>query len=423
MRGVVASTNLERPAQAISDWLVQQGLQGKSHEEILSGYCQQLVDHKLPLLRLHVAQSAFHPHFGGLGFDWTHRDGVTSETFLHSTQSSDVWLTSPLYHMISNGLTEYREDLSDPDKASRFPLLNRLKAAGATDYFALALVFAGRKITDATDPSDVPEGVMVSWTSDRSGGFSAAELDLIRETLQPLALVLKSASNRRIARDLMQVYLGRDAGNRVLSGEILRGSLQTIDASICYFDLIGFTSFAERTTGTVIIEMLNAYFGLAVNVIEEAGGNVLKFMGDGLMAMFDVGDSQQDAKMALDMAKILTRKVEKMNAERDAEGLPTAGFTLALHNGEILYGNIGGENRLDFTVIGPAVNLAARISDFHKAVGQNILVSQGVRFAAGADRKDLVSVGRYMLRGASEPIELFTFYEENAVDKGVSILT
>lgn len=400
----------DNEAQELVDWLVRQGLEGAAQEQILSGYCSQLLSAGLPIMRVHVAQSTFHPKYGGMGFDWLRDGGVSRETYGFTRDPNPRWLKSPLYHLLESGRGEMRERLAEMTTPCRFPMLDELKANGGTDYFAAALAFARRETLAEIDPTDVPEGVLISWTCDGPDGFADRQLALIRWTLPALGVALKSASNRRIAQDLMQVYLGRDAGNRVLSGEIQRGSLQTIEAAICYFDLVGFTALAERIPGPAVIEMLNAYFGLAVEVIERSGGHVLKFMGDGLMAMFDIGDARSDAWAALDTACELSRGMAALNAERDAAGLPVAGFTLALHDGQILYGNIGAETRLDFTVIGPTVNLAARLSDMHKAIGHDILVSENVRRSAGEDRRDLVSVGRYMLRSASEPMEVFTLF-------------
>lgn len=159
--------------------------------------------------------------------------------------------------------------------------------------------------------------------------------------------------------------------------------------------------------------MLNGYFGLAVETIQAHGGNILKFMGDGMLTMFNLGSIEEDAHAALAAANELCGKVRAYNTEREEQGLPTAGFTLALHAGTILYGNIGAENRLDFTVIGQAVNQTARIAGMHRSVGQSIIMSEDVKTAARGTNHDLVSLGRYMLRGVAEPMELYTIYRGN----------
>ena len=216
-----------------------------------------------------------------------------------------------------------------------------------------------------------------------------------------------------MAGDLLQVYLGRDAGQRVLSGEFQRGSSRQIDAVIGLFDLKGFTSLAEQIPGEEMIELLNDYFGLVVGVIQSHGGNILKFLGDGMLTMFDLGDISQDVEAALNAAVELRQVIGERNVERAAAGLPVADFTLALHAGDILYGNIGSENRLDFTVIGATVNQTARIAGLHRSVGQSVILSEDVRRAAKNLPHDLVSLGRYMLRSVPEPMELFTIFEPN----------
>lgn len=392
-------------------WLLSQGLEGTSQEDLIEGYCLKLVELGVPLMRVHVAQSAFHPQYGGAGYEWIRQSSVTLERYAHRATPLDVWLNSPLYQLMISRNNDFRERLCDSDDPSRYPILNELKAVGATDYYATAIVLSKHDSTQTIDPQNPPEGVMISWSSDVAGGFEDQDLDLIRSALPHLGLALKSASNRKVAHELLGVYLGRDAGQRVLSGEIMRGSLQQIDAVMCYFDLSDFTSLSEKTPGDDLISMLNDYFGVVVKTIQDNGGHILKFMGDGLLAMFNQADMSQATAAALDSAALVRRQMIEKNAQRTAEGRPVAWSTLALHTGEILYGNIGAENRLDFTVIGPAVNLTARLSGMHRSVDQSILLSAAVIRQARDSKHELVSLGRYMLRGVSEPQELFTIYD------------
>ena len=397
----------------LTSWLTSQGLAGVPQEDLLRDYCHRLADAGVPLLRFHVAQRALHPKYGGIAFNWTSAEGISQQRFEHSATPVDAWLQSPFHAMIENQKLEFSSDLNGQD-ASRFPLLAELSERGFTEYFASALLF-GENGFNPVDSEDPGEGMLISWSTDRDGGFGRDEKAVLRDTLPALGLALKSAANRQMASDLMRVYLGRDAGKRVLSGEIQRGSSRAIDAVICLFDLKGFTGLAEQLPGTELIEMLNDYFGIAVECIQCHGGNILKFMGDGILTMFDLGTIEADAKAALNAASELQAKIRARNIQRASESLPVADFTLALHAGEILYGNIGAENRLDFTVIGPTVNLTARISGMHASVGQSIILSEEVRRAAnGGTGHDLVSVGRYMLRGVAAPVELFTIYEKAA---------
>jgi adenylate cyclase len=248
----------------------------------------------------------------------------------------------------------------------------------------------------------------LSLSGDAATGFTDAQLKVLRDMLPYLLLPLKSYANGQVAIDIADTYLGRDAGSRVLSGDIVRGSVRSLNAVICYFDLKGFTRLSELLSGPDIIEMLNDYFGMAVDIVQAHGGNVLKFMGDGMLAIFDIERIDDAAHRALEAAVALRIEIDQVNARRAADQLPATAFTLALHAGEVLYGNIGGKTRLDFTVIGAAVNTAARLSGMCEHVDQQIVVSADVARPLLARRTDLVSLGQYRLRGVKERQELFT---------------
>ncbi len=316
-------------------WLLQNGLEGATQDALLEGYCPRLTGMGVPLKRVMVAQSGYHPRFGGVGLEWRRNGQVEVIRYARSNVPQAGWLNSPFYHLLNSGLDEFHQSLTGEDDG-RFPMFADLRALGATDYFLIAI--AGAKFEPGKLSGNGPnqEGVLISFVTDATDGFSDAHLDLIRAGLPYLGLALKSASNCKMAQELLEVYLGKDTGSRVLSGEIERGSLEKIHAVICYFDLTGFTSLTERIPGEDLIAMLNDYFGLAVEVIEW----------------------------------------------------------------------------LDFTVIGPAVNLTARLSGMHRSVGHDIIVSESVVRHAGSTGHDLVSLGRYMLRGVSEPQELFTVFEK-----------
>ena len=198
---------------------------------------------------------------------------------------------------------------------------------------------------------------------------------------------------------------------RVLSGEIQRGTTRWIDAVILYFDLEGFTSLSQKIEGEPLIAMLNDYFGLAVAAIHAEGGNVLKFMGDGLLAIFDREALSDASDRAIRAVRALDRDAAARSAERAETDAPRLGHTAALHAGRVLYGNIGADDRLDFTVIGPEVNLAARLADMHQSLGQRLIISDAVARDVSEPGGELVSLGRYMLRGVDKPRELFTLFE------------
>ena len=394
----------------ISAWLVKKGLRGATQTALLEGFCERLVSAGIPLQRAHARQRALHPVFGAVGFDWL-RDGgrATREDYARVSEPHERWLRSPIYYMLQTGMSELRERLLDQVEPSRFPDLEEFRAQGATDYFASAMFFGSATIGPGTNPDDPPEGMISSWTSDAPKGFSDSDIGAIKELLPVLGLALKSASSYRTAYDLLAVYLGRDAGERVLSGDIQRGSLDTIRAVIWYFDLQGFTKLAETTPGDRMIAMLNDYFGAAVGAVEAYGGDVLKFMGDGLLAIFKIADDDSACcSRAIAAADELLGTMTTINDRRGAEDLVLTKFSLALHLGDVMYGNIGAEDRLDFTVIGPAVNMAARIQAMCRPLEQDLIISSAMAGSAVRESKRIVSIGRYVLRGIPEPQELFT---------------
>jgi len=395
---------------AISAWLLKEGLRGATQTALLQGFCERLVAAGIPLQRAHAGQRALHPVFGAVGFDWHRdRDRATREDYARVSEPLGRWLKSPFYYMLQKGLSELRERLLDGNEPSRFPVLQEFRAQGATDYFASAMFFGQSTIAPRTNPDDPPEGMISSWTSDAPKGFSDRDIGTIRELLPVLGLALKSAASYRTAHDLLAVYLGRDAGERVLSGDIQRGSLDTIRAVIWYFDLQAFTKLSETTPGDQMVAMLNDYFGAVVGAVEAYGGDVLKFMGDGLLAIFKFADDDSaGCSRAIAAADELLGTMAAINDRRGAEDMVLTKFSLALHLGDVMYGNIGSEDRLDFTVIGPAVNMASRIQAMCRPLELDLIISSAMAGAAVRERKRIVSIGRYDLRGIPKSQELFT---------------
>ena len=392
----------------LTDWLIQQGLENTPVEIWLEACCNRLVTVGIPLQRMSVSMQAHHPEIGAVAFRWN-RDGENErEDFLRTTEVEEQFLLSPIYHLLSNNTEEIRQKLTEPDPDLNFPIFDDFREHGATDFFAAKRLFLREDNAAPVDPMRPEEGVVVSLTTDAPDGFADAHLDGLRQLLPPLCLTLKSTANRVMAEDITAAYLGSDASKRVLSGDITRGSTQTIPAVIWDFDLKGFTKLSETLPGIAIIEMLNDYFAVTVDVVEGHGGNVLKFMGDGMLAIFDIDQVPDARRVSVEAALKLREAFVYLNERRAADGLTTTDFTLALHAGDVLYGNIGGKTRLDFTVIGPAVNTTARILGMCSAVDQAIVISAKVAAPLLESVPDLVSLGQYRLRGVRERQELFT---------------
>lgn len=402
--------NLEMTAalKDLTGWLIRQGLANNPVEIWLGDFCNRLVVAGIPLQRVNISMRAHHPEIGAVAFRW-HRDGGNERhDYRRRTDTSEEFVKSPLYYLFSNNIEEIRQKLTDPEPELNFSIFDELRDRGATDYYAFKRLFLSQDSSVPVNPMQVHEGVFISLTTDARDGFTDAQVDGLRELLSPLCLTLKCGANRLMAEDITAAYLGRDASKRVLSGDIKRGSSETISAVIWNFDLQGFTKLSETLPGNSIIEMLNDCFAEAVDVVERNGGNVLKFTGDGMLAIFDMDQIPETRRVAIEAALELRGAFLALNERRAADGLATTGFTLALHAGDVLYGNIGGKTRLDFTVIGPAVNTTSRILSMCSAVDQAIIISAKVASPLLDSMPALVSLGQYRLRGVAERQELFT---------------
>jgi len=248
---------------------------------------------------------------------------------------------------------------------------------------------------------------VITFLTDYPGGFSDAEVAGLEEIAQALGLIVELQSSRRVARSLPETYVGPRTGERVLSGAITRGSGETIQAVIWYCDLRGFTALADRLAREELTALLNEYFEIMVGAVKTEGGEVLKFTGDGMLAILELctgEDVSRCCRAALRAAAAAMDAVDEANARRKAAGAAEIRYGLALHQGEVYYGNIGAPDRLDFTVIGPAVNHAERLEKIGAELGRTLVTSASFAAAAG---EPMESLGRHQLRGVAEAQEVF----------------
>lgn len=390
--------------QATSDWLVTQGLLKARTETLVEGFCERVGASGIPLLRGQVSIPTLHPTFNAITYVWWRDKGIETRGHEHGSQALRAWQESPFRFMAETRTNTLRRRLEGPDAVIDFPILAELRGLGATDYFARITPFgSGGKPQDGN-------GMLASWTGDRPGGFSEHDIAIL-ERLQPrLGLAVNMAVTDQIAHNVMDAYVGPDAGRRVLNGEIRRGSLQVIRAVLWYADLRGFTALADRTPREELVSMLDEYFDCMAEPLTNHGGQVLKFMGDGMLGTFNLKDRprQSICRDAINAAAEALDAVARLNEERSRAGKPTMLLDLALHLGDVLYGNVGSADRLDFTVVGPAVNEASRIETLCQALGSHLLISQTLAAAAKSCSDRLVSLGRHKLRGVRESQELFT---------------
>jgi adenylate cyclase len=369
----------------------------------MAGYCERLVAAGVPLWRASIGADTLHPLIAAQGHRWVAGAGVHAEVYTRAStpEGEREWRQSPWFWLIENHQWEMRRRLDGGAGSNDFPLLASLAAQGGTDYWARIMRFGDRASIGET------HGLATSWATREPGGFGAPDLALIEATLPAFALAFKATMTIDTARTLVKTYLGRDAAERILRGEIDRGQVKTLRKVLWFSDLTGFTRIADTLPREQLLDLLNAYADCLVGVVHDHGGEVLKFMGDGILAVFG-GGLDRACRDALDAAEAAGSTIARLNRERSAAGLPVTGFTLALHEGEVLSGNVGSQARLDFTVVGPAVNEVSRIQAMSRSLDQPILISASFAAACGDERARLVSLGRYALRGVGRPQELFT---------------
>jgi adenylate cyclase len=336
--------------QKLSEWLIDGARSAPSPTRMMAETCERLVAAGLPLWRVGVFVRTLHPDIIGRNFVWRPGAEVVVGSANYDMLDSPDFLNSPLAIVFREG-REVRA-LTDSPEAKRFPFLEELRGEGVTDYIALPLAHVDGSF-HAT-----------SWTTKQPGGFTDAQLDALRALMPPLARIIEITRLRRTASLLLDTYVGNRAGERILGGQIRRGHAETMDAAIWLSDLRGFTALSDRLPAEMVVDILNLYFDCQVSAIRTHGGEVLKFMGDGLLAVFPideyVGDVGKVCAQVLEAARESRANVMALQYPV-GNTIERFRFGVALHVGRILYGNIGGGDRLDFTCIGPAVNLAARL--------------------------------------------------------------
>ncbi len=399
----------ESQLSELAAWITEAGLAGQSETATLTGFCERAGRIGLPIARAIVLADTLHPIYQGRAFRWNRdRDTTVLTEYGRSDEDLGRWQRSPFFHLEEAGETVLRRRLA-ADTRAEFSIFAELIDAGMTDYIAMVNRFATEAIIGNMD------GVYSSWATDAPGGFSDADFQALCRLTPLLALTVKAASLTRIAETLVQTYLGRDAGRRVLEGRIGRGITDQIEAVLWFSDLRSYTRISDTADPGELIPLLNDYAGAIIAAIYDEGGDVLKLIGDGVLAIFTVENRTRACESALAAAAAAREAVTAVNRARRGAGLPTTDMYLALHIGEVFYGNIGSEDRLDFTVIGPAVNEVSRIAAMCRSVDQPLLVSAAFAGALGPSRERLVSVGRFALRGVGQAQDLFTLERDPPV--------
>ena len=393
------------PAGQFSEWLLADGANIPTVKELIEQLSARLIDEGFPISRLLILIRSLHPQVMGIRYEWRRDRGtVTEQLPPHGILRESQYLDSPMSAIIDGDVQAIRRRLDTPDPRLDYPILRELLAEGATDYVAMPLTFTDGKVN------------AVTIASDRQGGFSDDQLNQIYDMLPVLSLLLENHSNRRTARTLLETYLGKHTGDMVLDGMVNRGDGEKIHAVIWFCDLRGSTHLAETLSLDSFLGVLNDYFDCMAGAVLDHGGEVLRFIGDAALAIFPIGDtskileeactpSEGACRRAIDAARDARQRIDALNERRQEAGDPPIRYGLALHVGDVMYGNIGVPQRLEFTVIGKAANEAARLEGMCKEMGEPILISSAFPRCFPGEMR---SLGTHSLRGVSEPQEIFT---------------
>jgi adenylate cyclase len=386
----------------LAHWITHSGSRLRSAPGFIEAFAETLNAEGLPIERITTGITLLHPLVFSSSCLWVKGQGVSERFYPNVADTVRLYENSPLPSVYGEGQTVRRliGKTAEPDE---FPILADLRAEKYTDYVVMPLQFS-----DGSHKA-------VSFATRRRGGFLPAHLELLQALLPLLSMVLETETLRRTARTLMETYVGQHTGARVLEGSINRGMQESIAALIWLCDMRGFTALSESLPGTTLIALLNDYFGAMCEAVSAHGGEVLKFIGDALLAIFPLmgRDAPEVARAALEAARIAESAIGELNAEREARGEPVIRYGLALHTGEVLYGNIGGATRLDFTVIGPAVNVAARLQGLCEPLGRRVLLSGA--FAALVEKGSLIALGEHRLKGIAQPQPVYGLAQEVAL--------
>ena len=373
-------------------WLQADGAKYRETAPFIDAFAGQLLRAGIDLWRLTTGVHILHPQIDASSCLWQPGKPVTERRFRLTLEGTQQLQNSPMPLVYAGAV--FRRRLDTPPEPGEFPILTELRAQGATEYLGLPLPFS-----DGSWKA-------VTYAARRPGGFTADEFALLEGLVPTLAMILEVQTLHRTTLTLLDTYVGPIAGRRVLEGAIKRGMCDSIEAVIWFCDLRGFTELSEKLSGEDLVGYLNDYFGAMTDTVGRHGGEVLKFIGDALLAIFPLTGEEPAATAGrvLVAAREAEAAIEALNEERRRAGQPVIRFGLALHVGEVLYGNIGGADRLDFTVIGRAVNVAARLESLSKTLDRQILLSDDFARLCSSPGK---LIGTFPLKGVGTELPVY----------------
>jgi adenylate cyclase len=378
---------------AIVEWLADEALQDSEPAKLYGELCLRLRGVGMPILRGHVAFRVLHPLYDASTMDWTAEGGVVVEHFRPGQGGRDDFLRGPLGHAMIHRLPVLRRRLTGDTALMDFAVLEEFRTLGGTDYVVFAVPF---------DPAG-DNGVLYSWLGDRAAGFTDQEIVQLQRIARELSIALKSKIERGVAQNIAHAYLGKRAGQAVLNGLIRRGDGEKITAALWYSDLRHSTQLADRLPAEAFLQLLGRYFEMTAASVLDHGGEVVSLIGDAVLGLFRFEGAPDEAcGRALAAANEARRR---LSTSQPGAADVAFDFGIALHVGQVIYGNVGVPERLQFTLVGSAVNEVVRVQDLTKSLGHPLLATGSfARAAAGAWHP----LGEHLLRGLETPMPILT---------------
>ena len=377
-------------------WLAQGTRDERYMENIFAALCNRLQTAGSPLKRASLHLQIQHPQWLGARITWS--DGMQIAKIVRvdrDVTGRSEYIGSPAQE-IHDGADVVRENLEcDPAQGRRHAIFDELRVMGLTDYVAWPIYHT------------LGKRHFVTFATDKPGGFTNAHLADLFGLLPILALVSEIRVKNRLARTLLDTYVGSHAGELILAGATRRGSGMTVPAAIMICDLRDFTRISDNWPRDDVIDLLNGYFDAMSEPLSRRGGEILKFMGDGLLAIFPLSEPQACANLLHAVAEA-RQAMTALNESKREDGRAPLNYGVGIHVGDVMYGNIGSRTRLDFTVIGPAVNLASRLEAFTKQLGRSVVMSRAFADQVRGEF-NIESVGKHSVRGFNDPVELFAY--------------
>ena len=396
----------------VATWLLEQGLIETGLEDVVQGMGQRLIAGGVAVHRLSIGGMMLHPVFAAIDITWSaDTDQVTSGMAPRSIVNTPAFQDAPFF-VVARDKTPFARYRLERNSEQEFPILERLRREGITDYLVFGRNYGRHDIKLWLELPEGMEGAVVSFATRRLGGFSDMEIDYLQALATPFGLVIKTKTTQLLSKTVLETYLGRYSGGQVLRGLIARGDGRPIDCVLWYCDLRGSTALAEKLGMSDYLETLDSYFDCVAGAVMDHGGEVLKFIGDAVMAIFPVDEQERPVvdmcRAALSTAREARLRRDHINAERRERELPEIEFGIALHVGQVMYGNVGTDRRLDFTVVGPAANEATRLEGLCKRLGTPVIASAAFNERSA---EALVAMGSHEVAGVADGLAAFALPE------------